>query len=181
MNLNRVLKKCALTLALASAFGVTSAMAVTFEEATGAGNQAFSVGALGDLWVFSHADIVGSFSDTISFSLSQAANFGFSSLTHYMGVWSDISSFSVTLDGNAMNVASFFGGVELSAGQLQLPRGAHNLTIAGFGSGAFPISGGSYQFQMSASPVPEPESWALLLGGLGLVGVLSRRRIAVSR
>jgi hypothetical protein len=36
--------------------------------------------------------------------------------------------------------------------------------------------GGSYQIQMSAAPVPEPESYALLLAGLGLVGALARRR-----
>ena len=46
----------------------------------------------------------------------------------------------------------------------------------GVGSGAMPINGGSYQLQMSATPVPEPESWALLLGGLGLVGLMTRRR-----
>lgn len=180
MNLNRVFKKAALTLAFAGAFGASSAMATTFVNAAGAGNQSFSVGALNDLWVLSHADILGSFSSTVSFSLSQASDFAFSSMTHYMGAWSDISSFSILLDGNAVDVASFFG-VEVAANQLQLASGAHQLTIAGIGSGAFPINGGSYQFQMSASPVPEPEGWAMLLGGLGLVAAVSRRRFPVGR
>ena len=39
-----------------------------------------------------------------------------------------------------------------------------------------PINGGSYQLQMSATPVPEPEGWAMLIGGLGLVGLAARRK-----
>ena len=31
---------------------------------------------------------------------------------------------------------------------------------------------------LSVTPVPEPEGWALMLGGLGLVGLIARRRIA---
>jgi len=28
---------------------------------------------------------------------------------------------------------------------------------------------------VSATPVPEPETWAMLLAGLGMVGVMARR------
>jgi hypothetical protein len=93
-----------------------------------------------------------------------------------MGMWSDITSFSISLDGAALDVASYFSTVEVAAGQMVLADGLHQLVISGVGSGAMPINGGSYQLQMSATPVPEPESWALLLGGLGLVGLMTRRR-----
>lgn len=175
MNLNRFFKKAALTLVVTSALGLSSAMATTFKQASGAGSQSFSAGVLGDLWLFAHAGIAGAFTDTISFNLPQAANFGFTSLTHYMGMWSDITSFSISLDGAALDVASYFN-TEVAAGQMTLADGAHELVISGVGSGAMPINGGSYQLQMSATPVPEPESWALLLGGLGLVGLVARRK-----
>lgn len=32
------------------------------------------------------------------------------------------------------------------------------------------------QFTLTTAPVPEPETWALLLAGLGLVGAIARRR-----
>lgn len=176
MNLNRFFKKAALTLVVTSALGLSSAMATTFAQGSGAGSQSFSAGVLGDIWSFVHADIAGVFTDTISFNLPQAANFGFTSLTHYMGMWSDITSFSISLDGAALDVASYFSTVEVAAGQMVLADGLHQLVISGVGSGAMPINGGSYQLQMSATPVPEPESWALLLGGLGLVGLMTRRR-----
>ena len=34
------------------------------------------------------------------------------------------------------------------------------------------------EFSITAAPVPEPESWALLMAGLGLVGYVARRRRA---
>jgi len=34
----------------------------------------------------------------------------------------------------------------------------------------------SFSFSMTATPVPEPETYAMLLAGLGLVGMVSRRR-----
>ena len=37
--------------------------------------------------------------------------------------------------------------------------------------------GGSYGGVLAAAPVPEPETWAMLLAGLGLVGFSARRRM----
>lgn len=42
-------------------------------------------------------------------------------------------------------------------------------------------TGASRLFVLSASPVPEPESWALLTGGLALIGWRARRRQPASR
>jgi hypothetical protein len=40
-------------------------------------------------------------------------------------------------------------------------------------------SGGSYAGSINVTPVPEPESYALFLAGLGLMGFIARRRTAV--
>ena len=59
------------------------------------------------------------------------------------------------------------------------------------GSGVFPVAndyyftvsgnatgslGGQYVFAVSTLPVPEPETYAMLLAGLGIVGAVARRR-----
>jgi hypothetical protein len=38
--------------------------------------------------------------------------------------------------------------------------------------------GGSYAADLAIMPVPEPQSWAMMLAGIGAVGALSRRRKA---
>lgn len=38
--------------------------------------------------------------------------------------------------------------------------------------------GGSLLFSASLAPVPEPQTWALMLAGMGVLGSLARRRLA---
>jgi hypothetical protein len=53
--------------------------------------------------------------------------------------------------------------------------GAANLALA---MGALPeaLADGQLGVQLSISPIPEPETWAMLLAGLGLVGLQLRRK-----
>lgn len=51
--------------------------------------------------------------------------------------------------------------------------GKYYLMVAGEGLGKL---GGLYNGSISVTPVPEPESFAMLLAGLGMVGAVARRR-----
>ncbi len=67
-----------------------------------------------------------------------------------------------------------FTGDNLTHAFGNLAAGQYHLDISGqFGPNAF---GGQYSVAMQALPVPEPETYAMLLAGLGLVGFSARRR-----
>lgn len=56
-----------------------------------------------------------------------------------------------------------------------LSAGTYALNVIGFASGT---SGGVYggSFVVATAPVPEPETYALMLAGLGVVGFMASRR-----
>ena len=56
-----------------------------------------------------------------------------------------------------------------------LSAGSYALNVIGFASGS---SGGVYggSFVVQTAPVPEPETYALMLAGLGIVGFMASRR-----
>jgi len=68
-----------------------------------------------------------------------------------------------TADTDALNMATFWLN-NLASG----PSGGYSLTA---------LVSSSHQDQLMAAPIPEPETYAMLLAGLGLMGfVVSRRR-----
>lgn len=95
------------------------------------------------------------------------------------------AEFSIDLDSAAI---IYFGGATLngvaftqtgidrwSLASILAPAG--NLTLSVWGDAT---DGGSYggdlNVLMAAAPVPEPETYAMLLGGLALLGMAARRR-----
>jgi len=129
--------------------------------------------------------IGGAFEEEWEFSLTSlsnvtaaALNVSFSILGNSTG---SITGFTVLLDdvvllGSSSNT-NVGPGVTLTtqvkAGFAQLSAGVHTLTVSGTG-----VTGGfaTYSGYIQAVPVPEPETYAMLLAGLGVVGFLSRRR-----
>jgi hypothetical protein len=129
-------------------------------------DNSFTVaGGFTDNWTFTVPASSASF-----YSVDQLWNVRFSPLRYITG----INSLSVGLyDASASLVAAgpqFFGG--------PLAAGNYTLTIAGTVIGTGGVKG-SYTGLVEVLPVPEPESYALFLAGLGLMGFIARRRTAV--
>lgn len=83
--------------------------------------------------------------------------------TPYSGYFSGTASFPVTS----------FHSLSITGGLLTLSAsGASFVSI-----GAQPQN--KLNFEFTAAPVPEPESLALMLAGLGVVGLLARRRLSI--
>jgi hypothetical protein len=59
------------------------------------------------------------------------------------------------------------------SGSIFLNEGMHSLTFTNLGS---PGASSFDDFTMNVTAVPEPGSWAMLLAGLGAMGVVGRRR-----
>ncbi len=75
-------------------------------------------------------------------------------------------------DANDVLVNSWSGDFIQATGA-PIPPGNLFVRVSGIANGT---SGGVYTWHASALPVPEPETYAMLLAGLGLLGLKARRR-----
>lgn len=88
----------------------------------------------------------------------------------------NIDNFSLSLYDSAN---TFLGSATLMDGSYQLndvfltAGNDYYFRVSGTVSGWY---GGSYSFSAVAQPIPEPETYALMLAGLGALGYMSRRR-----
>lgn len=165
--LTSVMKKTAVAFAIAVAVGSAGAMSVNFGTVTG-------VVGVADVHVS------GSFDDVYSFTLGSGTAglgsfvgvdlLGDLALQYRFGVgatpvWGSFSpSFTVPSDANtgAFSLATTFSG--LTAGT------KYWVNLKGSATDA--------TYSVTLAPVPEPETYALLLAGLGLMGTIARRRKA---
>ncbi len=75
---------------------------------------------------------------------------------------------------NGITNFSTFSGNNVTTSIGTLAAGQYHLDITGtIGPHAF---GGQYAVALMATPVPEPETYAMFLAGLGLMGFMARRR-----
>ena len=86
-----------------------------------------------------------------------------------------VSSFNMAIKGGTPAApSSTFANVSAggSVTNLALAPGNYHLKFTGATNGA----GGQYSAALNALPVPEPETYAMFLAGLGALGFLARRR-----
>ena len=171
-GINMNFKKTSLALAIAvSALAAGSAQAVTKNAGTISGNYTT---------VFNVSPGV-TFDDTINFSIAGPSTLTgtAASLTLSFGTLSllDIAGLEVNVWNNShpygsTNFGSFAGGT--GSYTFNLPTaGNYHVDITGTATGAF---GGTYAVGLQVAAVPEPETYAMLLAGLGVMGAIARRR-----
>ncbi|MDD2657933.1 MAG: FxDxF family PEP-CTERM protein [Candidatus Pacebacteria bacterium] len=176
MTLREFLLATLLTLGFIAA-GPASAVADPFALGTVTGSTTFEIGRSG---------IKGNFVDQWTFSLGSSANstaaswvvstVGTAGNSGKIKVISDINNFTTSLwnadTGSIINMSLD------SNGQLVAPLTAGNYYYKVTGTGGKQL-GGSYAGILSINPVPEPGELAMMLTGLGLLGVMVRRRSRV--
>ncbi|MES1980881.1 MAG: FxDxF family PEP-CTERM protein [Pseudomonadota bacterium] len=116
----------------------------------------------------------GSFSDVYNFTVPSLSGVGAAVTNLSHGSLWNIQDLSLTLknSSNVVLATGTFSDGSYSLSQT-LAQGGYSFTVAGIGSGSF---GGKYAINAIAAPVPEPSAWAMMLGGLGLVGFMAYRR-----
>jgi len=169
------------TLAAVAAFAVApSAMATTFP--VGSPNFTASPGPNGTFSAnFGNSGIAaGAFTDLFTFTLptSGLGSGTVTSSASFANSPNDLDFTSVFVNGtladltklnNGLFEVAFTSSVPIIGGQL------NTITVNGFsrGGGAY---GGQLSFIPSATAVPEPAAWAMMILGMGVVGFAMRRR-----
>lgn len=125
---------------------------------------------------------IGPFEDVINFSISTAGDLSFSLTGADLGAILDLAGplrarVFTGFDGLAGNaITPIEIGDPLDAIVLGLTAGDYSIKLRGVGDGT---AGGAYAYELHLAAIPEAETWAMLLAGLGLVGMKLRRRAAV--
>jgi hypothetical protein len=126
-------------------------------NATAFGGMMYSAGSFTDVFNFT-TDAAG----TLSVSMNTANIDAILSLSSLVGTFSGNTGVTI-LPGNS---TYSFSGVS---------AGAYSLTVTGYADGAY---GGGYNGALTLA-VPEPGSYAMFLAGIGLLGLIVRRRTSL--
>lgn len=165
------MKLKAAVIAVALASGMVSAMAATFNI----GNLPIAPAVYSN--VLSVAP--GAFSDLYSFLFPVGASTGSgSAISIDVATILNIDTIQVSLLDAGLNTlaSGTVGDTSVLFDQPLTVGSAYSFRVTGNALGS---AGGTYAFLASAAPVPEPESYALMLAGLAVIGSIVRRRRSV--
>jgi hypothetical protein len=85
----------------------------------------------------------------------------------------DISRFELVLAGGGLVASGTGASGSWNIASTLLAPGSYILEVAGKVTGSI---SGNYNGTLNVSPVPEPETYGMMLAGLALVGVVARRK-----
>ncbi len=80
--------------------------------------------------------------------------------------------FNFGTNGGLLDAQTGSTAHSIEGGEWLLTSGTYEIDLYG----AFTRAGGTYEIDIFGSPVPEPSGWALLMAGLGVTGLMARRR-----
>lgn len=162
------------SIAIATVLASTgSAYAATYSvgDLTALGNPGYSqssdflAGTINDQYSFSISggrNAFSSIASKLSLTINQVITFASGQLTGPDGYVENLTPWVNSLGGFTVNGIGYEG---------LLKSGDYTLSLHGVSQ-----KDGHYSVSMLAQPVPEPESIVMLLGGLGLIAGLMRRR-----
>lgn len=134
-----------------------------------------------DPLAFTETHAKGFFSDTVNFSIAAGSlDSSLNNLKLTLGTINpvtvyDISNLSYTLYTAAgTKIGGVYGADDVTYTNLFSGGGDYYFTVTGNAVGS---AGGTYGMSLLAA-VPEPETYGMMLGGLGLIGLIARRRKA---
>jgi len=159
-----------------SIFGMGSAQATITDLGPAVVGSPLSFGALA---------APGPFNDTFTFTLPVNGGSGYSvtNFTLLPGVYNTVLSVLSLIsnpDGILFNADDTVLAMSMAPGGASLalvfpasPAGSYYLSVMGIANGT---QGGIYNGAISVAVVPEPATYALMLGGLGMIGFVAMRR-----
>jgi hypothetical protein len=163
-SLDRLIKELKMKLKLLAAaslvaLSATAAQAATLVDTFGGAHDSFEVAA--------EAGIAAPFFETYAFTLGSTSNvqLTFASI-NVLGAVGLYKADSTPVDSFAVGGTQFSG-----ADSWTLAAGSYFYGVSGTGTAV-----GSYTLTSTVVAVPEPETYALLAAGLGIVGFVASRR-----